>query len=169
MDYIWEVKPKLNSFIDAAAKKRIIKNPATLELAVGDYPHNKASKYSKYKGSCNRLAEMMITGDYKGGVSRPFMFNAMQKLKADREYKKSIKYYMDVTRGRNGGVTVDWDGIGINTVFKVRQMLTQGKLGLFGLQKLTMQRREKAGHNATPPLVASGQLADAITYKINGK
>lgn len=167
--YIWEVKPKVNPFVDKDLKKRILKNPAQLEIAVGDYPHHKASKYSRYTGSCNRLAEMMITGAYKGGVPRPFMFKAMELLKKDREYKKSIKYYMDVTRGKNGGVTVDWDGIGINTVFKVRQLLTQGKLGLFPIAKDSLRKRTKAGHNAEPPLVASGQLADAITYKINGK
>lgn len=168
MDYIWEVKPKINPFVDKAVKKKIIKNPATIEVAVGDYPHHKVSDYSRFKGSCNELARRMIEGDYPGGVPRPFMFFAMQKLKKDREYKKSIKFYMETTKGKNGGVTVDWDGIGIATAFKVRQYLTQGKLGLFPLAKNSLNKRVAAGHNAEPPLVASGQLADAITYKING-
>lgn len=168
MDYIWDVKMKGNGLTEKALQKRILKNPAELTITVGDWPHGKQSKYSRWEKSCYELAERMITGSYKGGKARPFMFYAMQELKKDPEFKKTLKFYMKAKAGRNGGITVDWEGIGIAATYKIQQLLTRGKLGLAALEIRTMEKKVKAGHNANPPLVASGKLAEAITFTMNG-
>ena len=168
MDYIWDVKMKGNHLVDQALKKRVLKNPATLTITVGDWPHGNQSKYSRWEGSCYELAERMITGNYNGGKSRPFMFYAMLALKDSAKYKKILKFYMKSQRGRNGGVTVDWEGLGVATAYEVQQLLTKGSLGLTPIDKHTISQRLKAGHAASPPLVASGELAKAITYTVNG-
>jgi hypothetical protein len=168
MDYIWGVKMSGNPLVDQSLKNRIIKNPATLTITVGDYPHGKQSKYSRWEKSCYELAERMITGAYNGGKARPFMFYAMQALKKNKQLKRTAKFYMTSKSGRGGGITVDWEGLGIAMTYEVQQLLTRGQLGLTPLDKRTISKREKAGHSANPPLVASGELAKAITFKVNG-
>ena len=96
------------------------------------------------------------------------MFYAMLALKDSAKYKKILKFYMKSQRGRNGGVTVDWEGLGVATAYEVQQLLTKGSLGLTPIDKHTISQRLKAGHAASPPLVASGELAKAITYTVNG-
>lgn len=168
MDYIWDVKMNGNGLTEKALQKKILKNPASLTITVGDWPHGKQSKYSRWSGSCYELADVLINGRYNGGKSRPFMFYAMQELKKDPEFKKTLKFYMKAKKGRNGGITVDWEGIGIAATYKVQQLLTKGKLGLAALESRTMAKRAKAGYNENPPLVASGKLAEAITFAVNG-
>ena len=72
---------------------------------------------------------------------------------------KTLKGYITSTEN---GLLVDWDRFS-NEVGKVaRDLLIKDRLGLKPLDPVTIRRKERAGEGGSTPLVATGQLADAI-------
>lgn len=72
---------------------------------------------------------------------------------------KTLKGYITSTEN---GLLVDWDRFS-NEVEKVaRDLLIKDRLGLKPLDPVTIRRKERAGEGGSTPLVATGQLADAI-------
>jgi hypothetical protein len=59
-------------------------------------------------------------------------------------------------------MVVDWNGFANVVEKKARELLVEDRLGLNRLDPITIQRKEKAHEGSDTPLVATGQLADAI-------
>jgi hypothetical protein len=57
---------------------------------------------------------------------------------------------------------VDWNGFANEVEQVARELLIEDKLGLARLKPMTIKRKEEAGEGSDTPLVATGQLADAI-------
>ena len=70
-----------------------------------------------------------------------------------------MKGYITCTEN---GIVVDWNGFANVVEKKVRELLVEDRLGLATLDPITIQRKEKAHEGSDTPLVATGQLADAI-------
>ena len=72
---------------------------------------------------------------------------------------KTLKSYISCTEN---GMVVNWEGFSNEVEQVARELLIKDRLGLARLNPLTIQRKEKAGEGSSTPLVATGQLADAI-------
>ena len=136
-------------------KKTSVINNARMVVTVIDSQHHRGL-YSRFQGSNFELAK--IVTDNK----RPFM--RKEKSMLDKgEYRKllakTLKGYITSTEN---GLLVDWDRFS-NEVGKVaRDLLIKDRLGLKPLDPVTIRRKERAGEGGSTPLVATGQLADAI-------
>ena len=139
----------------AFKKKTSVINNARMVVTVIDSQHHRGL-YSRFQGSNFELAK--IVTDNK----RPFM--RKEKSMLDKgEYRKllakTLKGYITSTEN---GLLVDWDRFS-NEVGKVaRDLLIKDRLGLKPLDPVTIRRKERAGEGGSTPLVATGQLADAI-------
>lgn len=157
--------------IKDAVKKFKVLNPAHVTVTVsGSMMHNSDGKYSRFNGSCYELAEIITNGaGRKGGVPRPFIKNAMSLLKYDKRWRKaSADVFKKNTRvvGKKG-LYVDWHSCGGWLAAFARQMMVSEMLGLVPIEPITDKKKKKAGYNSTTA-VASGQLADAITFSVWG-
>jgi hypothetical protein len=157
---------------DAAIKsaldgKKLFGKKKRLRVSVYKTRHGKQSEYSHFRGSNYELAEIMIKGKYKGGVKRPFTYNAMEKMKSDKAFLKDFKRFVFIDKGEKK-VKIDWDAAALMTKVYVRVSLARDELGLAKVSPATEARKEKAGHSGTAPLFASGKLCDAITCKAEG-
>lgn len=139
----------------AFKKKTSVINNARMVVTVIDSQHHRGL-YSRFQGSNFELTKIVTEN------GRPFV--RKEKSMLDKgEYRKllakTLKGYITSTEN---GLLVDWDRFS-NEVGKVaRDLLIKDRLGLKPLDPVTIQRKERAGEGGSTPLVATGQLADAI-------
>ena len=139
----------------AFKKKTSVINNARMVVTVIDSQHHRGL-YSRFQGSNFELTKIVTEN------GRPFMRKEMSMLDKG-EYRKllakTLKGYITSTEN---GLLVDWDRFS-NEVGKVaRDLLIKDRLGLKPLDPVTIRRKERAGEGGSTPLVATGQLADAI-------
>lgn len=145
----------------AFKKKTSVINNARMVVTVIDSQHHRGL-YSRFQGSNFELAKIVTDNKKQPKNKRPFM--RKEKSMLDKgEYRKllakTLKGYITSTKN---GLLVDWDRFS-NEVGKVaRDLLIKDRLGLKPLDPVTIRRKERAGEGGSTPLVATGQLADAI-------
>ena len=145
----------------AFKKKTSVINNARMVVTVIDSQHHRGL-YSRFQGSNFELAKIVTDNKKRPENNRPFM--RKEKSMLDKgEYRKllakTLKGYITSTEN---GLLVDWDRFS-NEVGKVaRDLLIKDRLGLKPLDPVTIRRKERAGEGGSTPLVATGQLADAI-------
>ena len=145
----------------AFKKKTSVINNAKIVVTVADTQHHRRL-YTRFQGSNFELAKIVTDNKKRPKKNRPFM--KKEKSMLDKgEYRKllakTLKGYITSTEN---GLLVDWDRFS-NEVEKVaRDLLIKDRLGLKPLDPVTIRRKERAGEGGSTPLVATGQLADAI-------
>ena len=160
--YKYSVIQKGDSVKRALAGFKVIKNNKQMHVSVADTMHGVQSRYSKWDGTNYALADIITRGTYApGGKKRPFMWEAMKQLKADKKFLKDFKRFTIVKR--KGGVEIDWDMACLWTKSYVQQAVARGSLRLAPISKESQLRRMANGHGAQPPVYASGELCKAIT------
>ena len=150
----------------AFKKKTSVINNARMVVTVIDSQHHRGL-YSRFQGSNFELAKIVTDNEKRPKNNRPLNnrpFMKKEKSMLDKgEYRKllakTLKGYITSTEN---GLLVDWDRFS-NEVGKVaRDLLIKDRLGLKPLDPVTIRRKERAGEGGSTPLVATGQLADAI-------
>lgn len=139
----------------AFKKKTSVINNAKMVVTVADTQHHR-KLYTRFQGSNYELAKIVTE------EGRPFMKNEkamLDKGEHREELAKALKGYITCTEN---GMIVDWNGFANVVEKKTRELLVEDRLGLNCLDPITIQRKEKAHEGSDTPLVATGQLADAI-------
>ena len=139
----------------AFKKKTSVINNAKMVVTVADTQHHRRL-YTRFQGSNFELAKIVTE------EGRPFIKNEkamLDKGEHRKELAKALKGYITCTEN---GMVVDWNGFANVVEKKVRELLVEDRLGLATLDPITIQRKEKAHEGSDTPLVATGQLADAI-------
>ena len=139
----------------AFKKKTSVINNAKMVVTVADTQHHR-KLYTRFQGSNFELAKIVTE------EGRPFIKNEkamLDKGEHRKELAKKLKGYITCTEN---GMVVDWNGFANVVEKKARELLVEDKLGLNRLDPITIQRKEKAHEGSDTPLVATGQLADAI-------
>lgn len=139
----------------AFKKKTSIANNARMVVTVADTQHHRGL-YTRFQGSNYELA-LIVSAE-----GRPFMDeekSMMDKGEYRKKLSKILKGYISCTEN---GMYVDWNGFSSKVEQVARELLINDRLGLAGLDPITIHRKEKAGEGSSTPLVATGQLADAI-------
>ena len=139
----------------AFKRKTSVINNARMVVTVADTQHHR-KLYTRFQGSNYELA-LIVSEE-----GRPFM-NEEKSMLDKGEYRKklakTLKSYISCTEN---GMIVDWNGFASELEKVARELLINDRLGLDRLDPLTIQRKEKAREGSDTPLVAKGQLADAI-------
>jgi len=139
----------------AFKRKTSVINNARMVVTVADTQHHR-KLYTRFQGSNYELA-LIVTEE-----GRPFMHeekSMLDKGEHRKELAKALKGYITCTEN---GMVVDWNGFANVVEKKARELLVEDRLGLNRLDPITIQRKEKAHEGSDTPLVAKGQLADAI-------
>ena len=139
----------------AFKKKTSVINNAKMVVTVADTQHHRRL-YTRFQGSNFELAKIVTE------EGRPFIKNEkamLDKGEHRKELAKALKGYITCTEN---GMVVDWNGFANVVEKKARELLVEDRLGLAPLDPITIQRKERAGEGGSTPLVATGQLADAI-------
>ena len=139
----------------AFKKKTSVINNAKMVVTVADTQHHR-KLYTRFQGSNFELAKIVTE------EGRPFMKNEkamLDKGEHRKELAKALKGYITCTEN---GMIVDWNGFANVVEKKARELLVEDRLGLNRLDPITIQRKEDAHEGSDTPLVATGQLADAI-------
>ena len=139
----------------AFKKKTSVINNAKMVVTVADTQHHRRL-YTRFQGSNFELAKIVTE------EGRPFIKNEkamLDKGEHRKELAKALKGYITCTEN---GMVVDWNGFANVVEKKARELLVEDRLGLAPLDPITIQRKEKAHEGSDTPLVATGQLADAI-------
>ena len=139
----------------AFKKKTSVINNARMVVTVADTQHHRRL-YTRFQGSNFELAKI-ITEE-----GRPCIKNEkalLDKGEHRKELAKALKGYITCTEN---GMIVDWNGFANVVEKKARELLVEDRLGLNRLDPITIQRKEDAHEGSDTPLVATGQLADAI-------
>lgn len=139
----------------AFKKKTSVINNAKMVVTVADTQHHR-KLYTRFQGSNFELA-LIVTEE-----GRPFIKNEkamLDKGEHRKELAKALKGYITCTEN---GMIVDWNGFANVVEKKARELLVEDRLGLTRLDPITIQRKENAHEGSDTPLVATGQLADAI-------
>ena len=139
----------------AFKKKTSVINNAKMVVTVADTQHHR-KLYTRFQGSNFELA-LIVTEE-----GRPFIKNEkalLDKGEHRKELAKNLKGFITCTEN---GMVVDWNGFANVVEKKARELLVEDRLGLTRLDPITIQRKEKAHEGSDTPLVATGQLADAI-------
>ena len=139
----------------AFKKKTSVINNAKMVVTVADTQHHR-KLYTRFQGSNFELAKIVTKED------RPFIKNEkalLDKGEHRKELAKALKGYITCTEN---GMVVDWNGFANVVEKKARELLVEDRLGKNPLDPITIQRKEKAHEGSDTPLVATGQLADAI-------
>ena len=145
----------------AFKKKTSVINNARMVVTVIDSQHHRGL-YSRFQGSNFELAKIVTDNEKQPKNNRLFM--RKEKSMLDKgEYRKLLaKILKGYITSTENGLLVDWDRFS-NEVGKVaRDLLIKDRLGLKPLDPVTIRRKERAGEGGSTPLVATGQLADAI-------
>jgi hypothetical protein len=139
----------------AFKKKTSVINNAKMVVTVADTQHHR-KLYTRFQGSNFELAKIVTE------EGRPFIKNEkvmLDKGEHRKELAKKLKGYITCTEN---GMVVDWNGFANVVEKKARELLIEDRLGLNRLDPITIQRKEDAREGSDTPLVATGQLADAI-------
>lgn len=139
----------------AFKKKTSVINNARMVVTIADNNHQRGL-YTRFMGSNYELA-LIVSAE-----GRPFMSKEKENL-SKGEYRKqlakTLKGYISCTEK---GLFVDWVGFSNEVESVARDLLIKDRLGLAKLKPLTIQRKIDANEGSSTPLVATGQLADAI-------
>ena len=136
-------------------KKTSIANNARMVVTVADTQHHRGL-YTRFQGSNYELA-LIVSAE-----GRPFMDeekSMLDKGEYRKKLAKTLKGYISCTEN---GMVVDWNGFADVVEKKARELLVEDRLGLAPLDPITIQRKIDAKEGSDIPLVATGQLADAI-------
>ena len=139
----------------AFKKKTSVINNAKMVVTVADTQHHR-KLYTRFQGSNFELAKIVTE------EGRPFIKNEkvmLDKGEHRKELAKALKGYITCTEN---GMVVDWNGFSNVVEKKARELLVEDRLGLAPLDPITVQRKIDAKEGSDVPLVATGQLADAI-------
>lgn len=139
----------------AFKRKTSVVNNARMVVTVADTQHHR-KLYTRFQGSNYELA-LIVSAE-----GRPLMDkekSMMDKGEYRKKLAKTLKGYISCTEK---GMVVDWNGFSSEVEQVARELLINDKLGLARLDPLTILRKEEAGEGSDTPLVATGQLADAI-------
>lgn len=139
----------------AFKKKTSVVNNARMVVTVADTQHHRGL-YTRFQGSNYELA-LIVSAE-----GRPFMDeekSMLDKGEYRKKLAKTLKGYISCTEN---GLVVDWNGFSSKVEQVARELLINDRLGLARLKPMTIQRKEEAGEGSSTPLVATGQLADAI-------
>ena len=139
----------------AFKKKTSVINNAKMVVTVADTQHHRRL-YTRFQGSNFELAKIVTE------EGRPFIKKEkamLDKGEHRKELAKALKGYITCTEN---GMVVDWNGFANVVEKKARELLVEDRLGLNRLDPITIQRKEDAHEGSDTPLVATGQLADAI-------
>lgn len=139
----------------AFKKKTSVINNAKMIVTVADTQHHR-KLYTRFQGSNYELA-LIVSAE-----GRPFMDeekSMLDKGEYRKKLAKTLKGYISCTEN---GMIVDWNGFSSEVEQVARELLIEDRLGLKPLDPVTIRRKERAGEGGSTPLVATGQLADAI-------
>ena len=139
----------------AFKKKTSVINNARMVVTVADNNHQRGL-YTRFQGSNYELA-LIVSAE-----GRPFMDEekaALNKGEYRKQLAKTLKGYISCTEN---GLVVDWGGFSNEVESVARDLLIKDRLGLARLKPITIQRKIDANEGSDTPLVATGQLADAI-------
>ncbi len=135
--------------------KTSVINNARMIVTVADSNHQRGL-YSRFNGSNYELARIV------SAQGRPFMEEEKFMLN-EGEYRKelahTLKGYIFSTEN---GLYVDWNGFSKEIEEVARGLLIRDGLGLARLKPITIHRKMIAAEGGSTPLIATGQLADAI-------
>ena len=146
-----DVSVRLRAF----KKKTSVINNARMVVTVADTQHHR-KLYTRFQGSNYELA-LIVSAE-----GRPFMDkekDALNKGEYRKQLAKTLKSYISCTEN---GLFVDWGGFSNEVESVARDLLIKDRLGLARLSPITIQRKIDANEGSDTPLVATGQLADAI-------
>ena len=136
-------------------KKTSIANNARMVVTVADTQHHR-KLYTRFQGSNYELA-LIVSAE-----GRPFMDEEKSMLDKGEYRKKLAKILKDYISCTENGMVVDWNGFASEVEQVARELLINDRLGLARLKPMTIQRKEESEEGSDIPLVATGQLADAI-------
>ena len=139
----------------AFKKKTSVINNARMIVTVADTQHHR-KLYTRFQGSNFELA-LIVSAE-----GRTFMEEekaVLNKGEYRKQLAKTLKGYISCTEN---GLVVDWGGFSNEVETLARDLLIKDRLGLARLKPLTIQRKIDANEGSDTPLVATGQLADAI-------
>ena len=139
----------------AFKKKTSVINNARMVVTIADTQHHR-KLYTRFQGSNFELA-LIVSAE-----GRPFMEEekaVLNKGEYRKQLSKTLKGYISCTEN---GLFVDWNGFSNEVESVARDLLIKDRLGLASLKPLTIQRKIGANEGSDTPLVATGQLADAI-------
>ena len=139
----------------AFKKKTSVINNARMVVTVADNNHQRGL-YTRFHGSNYELA-LIVSSE-----GRPFLDkekSMLDKGEYRKRLAKTLKGYISCTEN---GLVVNWEGFSTEVEKVARDLLIKDRLGLKPLDPVTIRRKERAGEGGSTPLVATGQLADAI-------
>ena len=139
----------------AFKKKTSVINNARMVVTVADTQHHR-SLYTRFQGSNYELA-LIVSAE-----GRPFIDEEKSILDKGEYRKKLAKILKGYISCTENGMVVDWNGFSSKVEQIARELLINDRLGLARLKPMTVHRRMVAGEGSDTPLVAKGQLADAI-------
>ncbi len=139
----------------AFKKKTSVINNARMVVTVADTQQHRRL-YTRFQGSNYELA-LIVSAE-----GRPFMDEEKSMLNKGEYRKKLSKILKGYISCTENGMVVDWNGFSSKVEQVARELLINDKLGLARLKPMTIQRKIDAGEGSDTPLVATGQLADAI-------
>ena len=145
----------------AFKKKTSVINNARIVVTVADTQHHRGL-YTRFQGSNYELAKIVTDNEKQPKNNRPFMKkekSILDKGEYRKKLAKTLKGYISCTEN---GMYVDWNGFSSEIEQVARDLLIKDRLGLKPLDPVTIRRKESAGEGSSTPLVATGQLADAI-------
>ena len=145
----------------AFKKKTSVINNARMVVTVADTQHHRGL-YTRFQGSNYELAKIVTDNEKQPKNNRPFMKkekSILDKGEYRKKLAKTLKGYISCTEN---GMYVDWNGFSSEVEQVARDLLIKDRLGLKPLDPVTILRKERAGEGSSTPLVATGQLADAI-------
>ena len=145
----------------AFKKKTSVINNARMVVTVADTQHHRGL-YTRFQGSNYELSKIEKKKKKQPKNNRPFMKkekSILDKGEYRKKLAKTLKGYISCTEN---GMYVDWNGFSSEVEQVARDLLIKDRLGLKPLDPVTIRRKESAGEGSSTPLVATGQLADAI-------
>lgn len=145
----------------AFKKKTSVINNARIVVTVADTQHHRGL-YTRFQGSNFELAKIVTDNEKQPKNNRPFMRkekSMLDKGEYRKKLAKTLKGYISCTEN---GMYVDWNGFSSEVEQVARELLIEDRLRLKPLDPVTIRRKERAGEGGSTPLVATGQLADAI-------
>lgn len=164
---LYTVDQDTNAFDLYRKGTSMILNPSELNVTIGDEPHDSDEYYSRWQGDCYELADIQISGGYKGGTPRPFMFYLKELLDNNNRHhvKPIIERNMEYDREQRGW-WVDWDEIAEELQPLCEQILAQDVSPMLTpIADDSQRKKSKAGYgNMT--LYASGQLFQAVRVEV---
>lgn len=142
--------------------KALVLNPEELYVTVAGY-HSSYDRYVKFDGQSYELAEIQVTGAYKGGTPRPFMYNLKEKLDQNRGHFSRQIFNENIMYDRHEkGWIVDWDAIcyELQNVC-IQNLMPEVSAELPPVTEETQKKKNKYGYGGMT-LYASGQLVECI-------